>query len=150
MDNDSIPCTDSVSFSGLASDSLSGDYNFIISPGFVGRRLTIKPNHIFYEKPWSDMPHHRHHIRGHWQTKANYLVLKHGFYKLKLFVHHYNWATFLIPESKYEKFACTFARNKYLVDSIAPYVKTMKSYETHSVLRAFRTLCFVKLVKNYR
>lgn len=148
-EDEKVLLKDTLTFRCYQPDSLIGRYNFIISPGFEGRKLILGNNSNFSEVGLSDVSSRfSKGIKGTWNYSKGKVTLKRFRQKLNLTVHQYLWATFLVPESKTEMFAYVFNRNKYLIDSLSSHVGDMRGYQIDYCLYDFRTFCYIRRVKN--
>ncbi|MHB1279468.1 MAG: hypothetical protein ACYC1Q_13855 [Bacteroidia bacterium] len=142
---DTFPKMDTLSFQVLNRDSLYGQYNFSVLPGYQGHYLVLNPDSTFIEGPWSDVLERRNRtISGKWYVKENTLILKWRFKTLTLRIHQYSWATFLVPMGKEGIFAYEFNRSKDIIDRLEVRFKTEKHYVIERELNNFRTLCFLR------
>ncbi len=149
-EKDSIVKKDTLIFIYNQQDSMYGNYQFIVLPGYEGRSLILSRNYSFNEKAWTDVvyPWKTRGINGRWKYDKGKVILKHFYKEIPLKVHQYSWATFLVPESKAEIFAHEFNKNKYIIDSLASHVYEMSGSEIHKCLSDLRTLCYIRRVNN--
>lgn len=126
---DSIHTTDSMPFTVLSTDSISGTYGLYVIFGLDGYTLRLYEDSTFKENHWTDGPRRSRSNKGKWHIDNGQVILKSGFKTLKLNIHQHKWATFLIPEKYSRNFFYHFNDKVHVIDSLAETIEYQSKFD---------------------